>query len=125
VAVLLLEGVRQALGKRGNALAARGELLHQRPSDASDLAAVTVGALDPFDAELAAQRRLHHQGGDRRCGAAVLIERFGVRGAPRAVAFALDAVEDQVVDVELGVAVAAGVLGEAADDELVGVFPAT
>ncbi len=47
----------------------------------------------------------------------------GVQGPPRTVPFALDPVQHQVVNVQLRVPVAARVLREAADNELVGVFP--
>jgi hypothetical protein len=84
---------------------------------------VTVGARHPPDAESAGQGILGGEGGDRGGGGAVAVQRHRVQGAPLTVAFAADLVQDQVVHVQLGVAVAAGVLAVRGDHPFAGVLP--
>jgi hypothetical protein len=123
VTVLRLELPRQPLGQRRDALAARGKLRHQLSAHPGHLAAVPIGAADPADPEHARQGRLHHQRGDRCRRAPMLMQSLRIQGAVGAVSFPHHPVQDQVVDVQLGVPVPAGVLSERAHDEPVRVLP--
>ena len=91
--------------------------------DAGDLPAVPVRAQHPSHPESAGKGVLHDQGGDRGRGRALPVQGHRVQRPPCAVGLAADLVQDQVVNVELRVAVAAGVLAERGDHPLAGVFP--
>jgi hypothetical protein len=98
--------------------------VHLRLADAADLVAAPVRTRDPVHAELARQLALHRRGGDRLERAEDRADAHGVQGAPFAVAEGAGDPGDLVVDVVLGVAVAAGALQPGGDDEPGGLEPA-
>jgi hypothetical protein len=120
---LRLIGLRQARGLRADALPPRGEHVHQRLAHAGDLPAVAVAARHPADAEPPGERVLRGDRGDGGGGRAVPVQRHRVQRPPFPVGLPADLVQDQVVDVQLRVAVPAGVLPEGGDHPLAGIFP--
>ena len=121
--VLRLIRLGQARGERADGLPAGGEHVHQRLPCAGDFPAVAVPALHPLDAEPSGQGVLGRESGDRGGARAVPVQRHRVQRPPLPVALAQDLVQDQVVHVQLRVAVAAGVLAERGDHPLAGVLP--
>ena len=107
--------LRQARRERADALPPGREDIHQGLLNAGDLPPVAVLALHPPDAEPEGQRLLRSQGSDRGCGGAVPVQGHRVQCPPLAVGFTEHFVQDQVVHVQLRVAVAAGVLAESGD----------
>ena len=101
-----------------------GELAHAVQRVLIRRVPVPGGAVGPADAGAAAQLGFHRKRRQRRARALVREEPRAVRRSPPAVRCGFDPVQPQVVNVQLGLAVAAGVLGKHRDHQLVGVFPA-
>jgi hypothetical protein len=95
---------------RGDCFAARAELLHQLLADALDLKPVAVRAADPLQAPPVRHRRLQHSQQNLGRGTYVLAVPVRIRRPPLAVMHGQGRMQDLVVQVQLRVAVAAGVL---------------
>src|SRR5262249_56262847 len=90
--------------------------VHLRLADAADLVAAAVGAREPGHAELGGQLALRRGGRDGLERAEDRADAHRVQSAPLPVAVGAGDPGDLVVDVVLGVAVAAGALQPGGDD---------
>ena len=121
-AVLVLEGSQPALGLGGDGAAAAGEQVLDVALDADDPASDAVLAHLPAHTEpagqLALELALGHRGDRRPCA----VQRLAVERTPLPVV-PLDLDEDRLVDVQLRVVVAGGVLEEPRHGEGVDVLP--
>ena len=114
------------LGERerglGDLRAAGGELGDRLLREPGDHPALGRGPVGPLEPEPPGQPGLQRERRQRRPGALLPVQAAGVDRPPLAVADGLDLVQPQHVDVQLRVAVAAGVLREDRHRDLLGVL---
>ena len=112
VAALPLVLLRERERGLGDLRAAGGELRDRLLREPGDHPALGRGPVRPPEPEPAGQPGLQRERGQRGPGALLPVQAAGVDRPPLAVADRLDLVQPQHVDVQLRVAVAAGVLRE-------------